>query len=111
MPEVSFGPAVSTGSGATLYLLYDRIDHDQVNAWLVNPRVKFYSQTGWNDNINTMSSGGSAINGAQFHSGTINGGWREWGVSAKAVPLTYGSPTNVTFSVTDTGTGIPQKQG
>lgn len=102
MPEVSFGPAVSTSSGATLTLLYDRIDYDATNGWLVNPRVRFYSKSGWSDSVNSMSSGGSAINGGQFHSGTINGGTREWAVSAKGVPLTYGSETNYTFAVTVT---------
>lgn len=100
MPGVSYGPAVSTSSGATLTLLYDRIDNDANNAWLVNPRVEFYSRSGWSDSLNTMTSGGTAINGAQFHSGLINGGTRSWNVSAKAVPLTYGSETSVTFSVT-----------
>lgn len=102
MPSVSYGPAVSTSSGATLTLRYDRIDNDANNAWLVNPRVEFYSKPGWSDSSNSMTSGGTAINGAQFHSGSLDGGTRSWNVSAKAVPLTYGSGTSVTFSVTVT---------
>lgn len=97
-----WGNTVGSGSNARVYMTYDRIDHNSVSGWLVNPQIHWVMNPGWSDSSNYIDSGGSAINGARVHSGTLNS-TRSWNVSAKAVPLTYGSKTNYTFTVTVSG--------
>lgn len=94
-----WGNTVGSGSNARVYLTYDRIDRDSVNGRLVNPKIHWAMNSGWSDSNNYIDSGGSAINGARVHSGLLNSS-RSWNVSAKAVPLAYGTTTNYTFTVT-----------
>ena len=100
MPTKSWGNSVGSGSGATLTLLYDRIEvRGDGTGVLVNPRVQFYSRSGWSDSTNNIYAGGSAVADGRIHSGTLNGGTREWWVGVDAVPLAYGSTVWATFDV------------
>lgn len=99
MPSKSWGNTVGSGSGATLTLEWDGVTNDAVNGGIVNPRIKWSQKSEWTDSNNYVDSGGSGINGARVHSGTLNSN-RTWNCSPKSVALAYGSTTRVTFSAT-----------
>lgn len=98
MPTKSWSNSVGSGSGSTLTLTYDSINVSGGTATLVNPRISFYSKTGWSDSNNTISAAGTAVVDGQVHSGTLNGGTRTWNCTPEAVALAYGQTTTATFN-------------
>ena len=98
MPSQSWGPSVSTSSGSQLTLAYDAIVVEGATARITNPRISFYSKSGWSDSNNSITARGSLVVDAQVHSGTLNGGTRTWNCTAESVALQYGSTTNATFA-------------
>ena len=97
MPSQSWGNSVGSGSGSTLTLLYDGVEVSGGNARITNPRIQFYSKSGWSDSSNSITAQGSAVDDVQVHSGTLNGGTREWSVAGTWTPIAYGSTTWVRF--------------
>lgn len=98
MPSQSWGPSVSTSSGSQLTLAYDSIVVEGATARITNPRISFYSKSGWSDSNNSITARGSLVVDAQVHSGTLNGGTRTWNCTAESVALQYGSTTTATFA-------------
>lgn len=103
MPSKDWGPKVSTGSGAKLTAKYDSITVDGSTAKLKNPRVEFYSKSGWYDSVNSISTKTGATTAKSLHSGTLNGGTRSWNATARDVALQYGKVTKADFVIEVSG--------
>ena len=103
MPSKTWGPSVSTSSGATLTLAYDSITRTGSTAKLVNPRIEFYSKSGWSDTANTIKATGSAVVAQTWSNNTLNGGTKTFACTASPVALSYGSTTPATFTAAVTG--------
>lgn len=97
MPSVSFN---GNSAGSVLSLQWDGIIVDGTNGYLQNPRIQFYSQSGWSDLHNSIHSIGGAVTNQLVRDashGALNGGTRTWPLPATAIPLSVGSPTYASF--------------
>lgn len=97
MPSVSFN---GNSAGSVLSLQWDGITVDGTNGYLQNPRIQFYSNTGFSDAYNSIHSIGNAVTNQLVRdasNGALNGGTRTWPLTATAIPLTVGAPTYSSF--------------
>lgn len=116
MAAISFRPIVATDNpnNSVLTLSYDDIRVDGNTAYLVNPVVTLYTTPGYSDKNNSMTAEGDTVGNGQFHSGTISGGTRSWGMSSQVITLSNTESTHyfnvrmkgLSFFVGDTGNNV-----
>lgn len=97
MPSVSFD---GNNAGSVLSLQWDGITVVGTDGYLQNPRIQFYSRSGWSDTNNSIHSIGGAVANQlvrDSNNGPLNGGTRTWPLPATAIPLSVGSPTYSSF--------------
>lgn len=89
--------SVGSNSGSQLTVAYDDISIAAGVATLVNPRIEFWSKSGWSDSTNAMTSLGTAVSSTAFGARTLSGGTVTYSCTAAGVALSYGAPTAGTF--------------
>lgn len=103
MPSVNVN---GNTADSVLSLQWDGITVVGTNGYLQNPRIQFYSRSGWSDTNNSIRSIGGAVANQLVRDashGALNGGTRTWPLSATAIPLSVGSPTYSSFGARVTG--------
>ena len=102
MASQSFGPSVTTSSGATLTLYYDSIEvaGDGASARITNPRAQFTYKSGWSDSTNSFSTiGTNAVAGADHGAQSLSGGATKTFYTAPIwVALNYNGETTVQYT-------------
>ena len=95
--------SVGSGSQSQLSVLYDGIEVSGGSARITNPRIRFWSKSGWSDSTNTIVGQGSAVDDQTWTNTTLNGGEDLFWLTPTWVGIAYGSTTAVGFEAKVTG--------
>lgn len=94
MPSQSWGPSVSTNSGSRFTIAYDSVTISGSTGRVTNPRLEFYSKSGWSDSTNSLTGRGSAVATKGWTNQLLNGGTKTFPLVATDVTLKYGDTTS-----------------
>ena len=95
--------SVGSGSQSQLSVLYDGIEVSGGSARITNPRIRFWSKSGWSDSTNKIVGQGSAVDDKTWTNTTLNGGEYLFWLTPTWVQISYGSTTAVNFEAKVTG--------
>lgn len=90
-------------ASSKLTIQYDAITQSGGLGYITNPKIVFYSASGWSDSTNTLKAKGAAVYDKTWSNHTYNGGTDTFACTASPVALQYGATTTANFQAEVTG--------
>ena len=100
MPSKSWN---GDSASSKLTIQYDGFTQSGGYGYITNPKLVFYSASGWSDSTNTLKAKGAAVYDKTWSNHTYNGGTDTFVPTASPVQLRYGGTTASSFQAEVTG--------